>query len=124
MRGVKVVLTNDAEEILLQLRSLNMEKGGKWSLWGGGIEENETPEEAIVREVKEEIGFDLKDFTKIDERTDEEGRYRYWYKAHIAKPISELTLNEGDDMKFFTYEETKEIPLTINTQRILKQLFD
>ncbi len=31
-----------------------------WTLPGGGIDENETPEQAVVREVKEETGLDVK----------------------------------------------------------------
>lgn len=31
-----------------------------WNYPGGGVEGNETPEEACIREVKEETGFDVK----------------------------------------------------------------
>lgn len=35
------------------------------SLAGGGIEENETPTDAMVREIKEEAGFDVKNLKEI-----------------------------------------------------------
>jgi 8-oxo-dGTP diphosphatase len=33
-----------------------------WDLFGGIIEDGETPEQTLVRELKEEIGIELKDF--------------------------------------------------------------
>jgi len=58
-----IILENDQGELLLYLRD---NKPGipfplHWDLIGGHVEEGETPEEALVREVKEELDFDLKD---------------------------------------------------------------
>ena len=39
--------------------------GGKWIGVGGHVEENETPDECIIREVKEETGLTLLDFKLV-----------------------------------------------------------
>src|SRR3972149_10379666 len=56
-----VILFNRKGEILLLLRD-NIPTIGHpdhWNIVGGAIEEGETPEEAALREVQEEIGFRL-----------------------------------------------------------------
>ena len=60
-----IILENDKGEFLLYLRD---NKPGipfpdHWDLIGGHVEEGETPEEALVREVKEELDIDLKEYT-------------------------------------------------------------
>ena len=45
-------------KILILHRVENVYQGGKWGLVGGKIEANETTEQAIIREIKEETGFD------------------------------------------------------------------
>ena len=57
-----IILENDKGEFLLALRD---NKPGipfpnHWDLIGGHVEEGETPEEALVREVKEELICQLK----------------------------------------------------------------
>jgi 8-oxo-dGTP diphosphatase len=112
----KVLFVNKHNEILLQLRT------DKWSLFGGHIDEGETPEQAAVREIKEELGYNLQFFSKLHEEVDSTG-LRVWYFAYMEKPLDELELNEGDASGFFSYEHTRELPLTDNTRRVIEKIF-
>ncbi len=46
-----------------------MNLGGKWHVIGGKVEEGETEEEAVKREVKEETGLDVKVVKRLGEKT-------------------------------------------------------
>lgn len=48
------------ENVLLIKRANHLSFGGLWSNPGGKIEKNETPEQAIVRELSEELGIKTK----------------------------------------------------------------
>jgi len=50
------VLSREDGEILLIRRAIDPGKG-KWALPGGFIEEDESPQEAVLREIEEEIGI-------------------------------------------------------------------
>ncbi len=102
-------LRNMNGEYLFQLRDNHVSDGGKWSLFGGGIEPGETPEEGVKREVKEEINFDLKDAKLILEYTNSLGSHAYLFFSIIDKDINELTLKEGKDFGFFSIEDSKNI---------------
>ncbi|MCL6442723.1 MAG: 8-oxo-dGTP diphosphatase MutT [Alicyclobacillus sp.] len=53
---VGAVIVNDKQEILCALRSKSMSLGGLWEFPGGKIEAGETPQEALTREIQEELG--------------------------------------------------------------------
>jgi len=57
--GVGAVLINMNEEILLLLRKKSPEVGC-WTIPGGTVEFGETIEDAILRELKEELGIESK----------------------------------------------------------------
>jgi 8-oxo-dGTP diphosphatase len=56
---VAAALTNQAGEILLQKRSVGRQMAGLWEFPGGKVEAGESPESALVRELREELGIDV-----------------------------------------------------------------
>jgi 8-oxo-dGTP diphosphatase len=106
-----IILENDNGEFLLYLRDNNPDIPfpNHWDLIGGHIEEGETPEQALVREVKEELDIDLKDYSfykKYECLTgDAYENIKYIYSGKINLPIKEVTLLEGVRPQYFSREE-------------------
>lgn len=65
---VAAIITNSEGKILIAQRNLKKSQGGLWEFPGGKIELNETPEEAIVREIKEELNMEIKCNNYFDEK--------------------------------------------------------
>jgi 8-oxo-dGTP diphosphatase len=74
---------------------------GLWGLFGGHIEAGETPEIAVVREVIEEIGFEITTPAKFgcygDNRV-----MRHVFYAPLTVDLDKLVLSEGWDFGLIT----------------------
>ena len=119
-----IILENKKGEFLLYLRD---NKPGipfpdHWDLIGGHVEEGETPEEALVREFKEELDLDLKEYSfykKYECLTgDAYENIKYIYSGKINLPIEKVTLLEGVRPQYFS---KKEIP-NVKFANILKSI--
>ncbi|HYD35394.1 MAG TPA: NUDIX hydrolase [Vitreimonas sp.] len=57
--GVGVVVTTSDQKILVHKEYRYVIKADSWEVQGGGIDDGETPEQAAVRELKEEAGIQI-----------------------------------------------------------------
>jgi 8-oxo-dGTP diphosphatase len=73
-----------------------------WDLFGGHVEENETPEEALVRELKEELDIEVNDYTffkSFESLAEDRPNTKHVYIVRIKEAAKELTLHEGQYLK-------------------------
>lgn len=55
------IIAKDTKRIILQQRDKSGSHPRNWGFWGGKVEENENIAQALLREVCEELGLDIKD---------------------------------------------------------------
>jgi len=122
-----IILENDKGEFLLALRD---NKPGipfpdHWDLIGGHVEDGETPEEALVREVKEELDIDLKEYAFYKKYNcltgDVYENIKYIYIGKINLPIEEVTLLEGVRPQYFSREEIQNVKFANIIKTILME---
>ena len=121
-----LILENNEGKILLQLRDdkPNLPYPGCWGTFGGQIEEGETPEEAIGREIKEELNYELRDFEFFGNFPfDGYGIYMF-RKRDTDITIQDLTVREGQGGKFLTLEEVIQLSCAFNCKEIVIAYFN
>lgn len=103
-----IIFYNKDQQILLQNREGISKHGERWGYFGGGIESGETPTRALVREIKEELCYDLypPSFLGVFRGTTRN-------KLHVyCSPLDDISLLhqlEGDSMQFFSVEGALEL---------------
>jgi NAD+ diphosphatase len=74
--GVGIFLFDNDDNILLSVRAIDPDKGSL-DAFGGFVDGNETFEEALEREVEEELGLHSSDYTKPVYLTSMSSTYNY-----------------------------------------------
>lgn len=83
-----------------------------WSLIGGCIDKDESIEDGLIREVKEEIGYELKVFKffkTVFDKSNNKPKQVYVYVGPVDKDLFDFKLTEGQKINFFSYEEIENL---------------
>lgn len=119
-----VILENEKGEMLLVRRKYNPKKG-YWDLPGGFVNISESMEDAVRREIKEELGIDLKTFTYFSSYPD-----RYFYNGKYEKilgfifvgRIKDQKIKPADDVASYEFFPKDKIPFEGLAFENLKQV--
>ena len=111
-RTVSCWIMNEKGEVLLQKRTPNKRRNpNKWSKTGVQVDSGENVEDAIFREVKEELGIEIpkKDIKVLDihKSSDENKRFAYNFIFIVNYKIEDYTLQKEEvaEVRYFTIEE-------------------
>jgi ADP-ribose pyrophosphatase YjhB (NUDIX family) len=115
--GGSAVVVDDEGRILLQRRS----DSGNWALPGGAMDIGETFAQSVVREVKEETGFDVRIDRIVGIYSDpghvfayDDGEVRQEFNICLACTIvgGKLSVSsESTDVRFVAVDETLELTM-------------
>ncbi len=118
--GAKIIILSPNKILLFHRDDIpTIRSPDCWQLVGGGIEEGETPEQGLIREVKEEVCYDLKDFKFMAKIKGQLGEDVWVYVAFVGKEEENkfsLGPGEGQEIGWFTLDETLTIKLTPGTE--------
>ncbi|MEU9468599.1 NUDIX domain-containing protein [Streptomyces avermitilis] len=81
-REAIVAVLRRGERVLVIKRGPQASRPGYWAPLSGTLEPGETQEEALVREVREEVGLDVSPLRKVWECPTDDGHFRlHWWTA-------------------------------------------
>lgn len=108
---VSAAILRKKGKILITRRKLEGHLGGLWEFPGGKVRENETPEQACIREIKEEVNLDISVDTFLTRIKHAYTHFKITMDIFNCSYISgDLKLNGPVDYRWVTADELKLFP--------------
>lgn len=129
--GANAIITCNGKLLLEKRKDCDL-----WGLVGGGVKRQETPIDAIVREVQEELGLRISKerFTKLGVYG-EPGRIAAYRDGSIWRMVvvvfrlelefepDIIISNESSDMQFFSKEQLSNVEIVVTHSDIVEDWF-
>jgi 8-oxo-dGTP diphosphatase len=126
-KGTSLIFVNRLREVLLVLRDnrSDIPFPNYWDILGGNVEEDETPEQCICREMKEEININIEN-PSLFRMYDFADRIEYTYWQIVDFDLDKMDLLEGQRLKWFSENEIYamgENDLAFGFQKVLMDFY-
>lgn len=108
------IIVNDEKKVFAARRAEHKPHAGYWEFPGGKLQAAESPEQALQRELKEELGADAKVQEHLHTVSWKNKTGSFDLKAFITSLNSEsLELTDHDEHGWFTVDELNELELMV-----------
>ena len=109
---------------LLLVRRAKEPHNGLWHFPGGHVEKNETAEEAVIREIREELGVEFRPkFAFYHDSINPDLGSHHIQLIFTGEISGEIKLNyENSEFKWFTPEEAAKLLLAFKHNKILDRI--
>jgi 8-oxo-dGTP diphosphatase len=109
MNVVCAIMRNEEGKIFIARRAAHKSMAGKWEFPGGKIEENEKPQEALKREMEEELGVTIEVGVYLGDHVHHYPSFSIRLIAYESKYLNgKYELMDHDQIDWVTAAELKE----------------
>ena len=116
--GIGAVIIREGKIVLIKRG--NEPSKGKWTIPGGLVELGESPEQAVIRETREETGLDVENPRLIDVVSnvdlDEKSKVKYHYiiidyLVHVKNGAAQAS-SDAMELRWIPFDEVEDYDLT------------
>ncbi|WP_413702054.1 8-oxo-dGTP diphosphatase MutT [Psychromonas sp. KJ10-10] len=117
------IVKDNSEQFLIALRASDVHQGGKWEFPGGKVETNESPDEAMLRELYEEVGLTATDYQLFEKLFFDYGDKQLNLHFYlVSKYTGQATAKEDQPIKWVCKEELQQYDFPEANQSVINKL--
>ena len=105
-----LIVSTKTRRVLLNLRAPHKTHAMQWALFGGMVEKDEQPKDALMRELTEEMGFvpDIEKLYPFDVYQSRDGHFKYY--SFVAVVVDEFVPELNDESCGYCWIDLGEWP--------------
>jgi len=121
---ISIAIVKSSDNLfLISLRPLNVHQGGKWEFPGGKVEKNELPEQAMRRELFEEVDLTVLEYQPLESKNfDYEDCLLHLHFYLVTDFSGEAKGKEGQAIKWVSKEQLALYEFPDANKAVIEQL--